>query len=521
MYLYSVKQKELIAYLTTQNKELIEQVSLLLEKVDYLTMKLYGKKSEKSKRLPKNNLTTTSESVKNVSGSEPISEPISNSIPTPVESSPTTDTAKPQEQCKTKRDKVERRAYEGLDEEVISLPITNLPEGAIFLRYEDTVRLKYIPARIKKLIYRRPIYVKDEKFYMPELPETPLDKGYAESSLLSAIITNKYRYHLPLERQLAIFKSLGVDIAKSTFNNWATRSMDILKPLADELHKVILRSQYVNMDETTVKILLKGIDKCKNGYMWGMTAPMDKLAYFHYDNGSRSQETLKSILKGYSGTIQSDDCPSYKALEKDGFKNNILTLSCLAHIRRKIFEARKYDNRAQELFDLINCIYHHEHLWQEENKKRQSLGLEKLSPNEISHIRKRDEFPIMLRIYRKLQEYDRDTSILPKSKFGIAIKYALREASGILSCLRDGRYALDNNAIERQFKDIILGRKNYLFVEGHNSGKRTAYVYSLIACCKLNNIDPYQYLSDVLNRIKGYNSKSLEELLPHKWQPLA
>ena len=127
----------------------------------------------------------------------------------------------------------------------------------------------------------------------------------------------------------------------------------------------------------------------------------------------------------------------------------------------------------------------------------------------------------MIKIYRKLQEYEKDTSILPKSRFGLAIRYALNEAAGILSCLRDGRYALDNNAIERQFKDIILGRKNYLFVEGHKSGERTAYVYSLIACCKLNNIDPYQYFADVLNRINSHNHKNLEELLPHKWKPLS
>ena len=318
MYLYAVKQKELIAYLTEQNKELMEQVKLLLEKVDYLTMKLYGVKSEKSKRLPKNNLATTSESAQKISDSEAVSGATSDSSNEKL--SPTKDEDKDKEQVKPKREKVVRRAYEGLDEEVVSVPIADLPDGAIFLRYEDTVRLQYIPARIKKLIYRRPIYFKDDKFYMPELPEVPLEKCYAESSLLSAIITNKYRYHLPLERQLAIFKSLGVDIAKSTFNNWTIKSMDMLKPLADELHKVILRSQYVNMDETTVKLLLKGKDKCVNAYVWGMTAPQQKLTYFHYDNGSRGQETLKKLVKGFNGAVQSDDCASYNALEKGEFK---------------------------------------------------------------------------------------------------------------------------------------------------------------------------------------------------------
>ena len=500
-----MKDKELTTYLLEQLAKkdeqitgLLEQVNLLLEKVDYLTQKLYGVKSEKSKRLPKNNLATTSESIEKSTGSNLDANT---------------------SELKPKRERVERRAYEGLDEQVIEVPIVDLPEGATLIRYEETVRLQYIPARIKKLIYRRPVYVKDDKFYMPYLPETPLEKCYAESSLLSAIITNKYRYHLPLERQLTIFKSLGIDIAKSTFNNWATRSMDMLKPLSEELHRVIMRSRYLNMDETTVKLLLKGESKCKSAYMWGMTAPIEKLTYFHYDDGSRSQKTLASIIEGYRGAIQSDDCPSYRALDKGEFKSNILTLSCLAHIRRKIFEAIKYDERAQELFDLINCIYHHEHLWQQHNERQRGLGQQELSADEISNIRKRDEFPIMRKLYRRLQQYHIDNSILPKSRFGLAVRYALGEAGGILSCLRDGVYSLDNNAIERQFKDIIVGRKNYLFVEGHSSGKRTSYVYSLIACCKLNNIDPYQYLSDVLSRINNHNHRDLEALLPHKWQP--
>lgn len=525
-YLYSVKKKDLEEYFSkqlaqkdNQIQELVDQVKLLLEKVDYLTAKLYGVKSEKSKRLPKNNLATTSNSVKKVSNTEVASN--SSSEDNSIESPSINNATDSDKQEKPKREKVDRRTYEGLDEEVILVEITDLPKGATFLRYEDTVRLQYIPARIKKLIYRRPVYFKNDKFYTPELPEMPLEKCYAESSLLSAIITNKYRFHLPLERQLAVFKSIGVDIPKSTFNTWATKSMDMLKPLAKELHKVILRSSYVNMDETTVKLLLKGLDKCANAYMWGMTAPLEKLTYFHYDNGSRSQEVLKKLVKGFCGAIQSDDCASYNPLEKGEFKHAIYTLSCLAHIRRKIFEAIKYDDRAEELFNLINCIYHHEHLWQDENKNRQSEDREKLSPEEVRQIRLRDEFPIMIKIYRKLQEYEKDTSILPKSRFGLAIRYALNEAAGILSCLRDGRYALDNNAIERQFKDIILGRKNYLFVEGHKSGERTAYVYSLIACCKLNNIDPYQYFADVLNRINSHNHKNLEELLPHKWKPLS
>lgn len=238
--------------------------------------------------------------------------------------------------------------------------------------------------------------------------------------------------------------------------------MDLLKPLTDELHKVILRSDYLNIDETTIPLLLKGVDKCKRAYVLGMTSQVDKLAYFHYEDGSRTQNVLENLLRDYSGVIQSDDCPSYKILESEKYK--ILSLSCLAHIRRKIHESISSDDRAQELFDLINKIYHYEYLWQKENQERRKRKEKELSYDEISEIRKREEFPIMRQLYRKLQDYCRDKTILPRSTFGKALRYVIGEAIGMLNCLRSGKYTLDNNAIERLFKDIILGRKNYLFL---------------------------------------------------------
>lgn len=516
LLLSQLEQKdEQIKSLTNQTEELITQIKLLTEKVDYLTVKLYGAKSERSRvRLPKNTLEETAKSVVAVLESESAS--ILKEIN--VETSNVNISIEEPQALKPKRENVQRRAYESLEEEIIELELKDCPKDAILLRTEDTFRLVYIPGKVKKIIYRRAIYLKDDKFYMPELPDTPLDKCYADSSLLAAIIVNKYRYHLPLERQLDIFKSLGIDIAKSTFNNWVVRSIDLLEPLTEKLREVILRCDYLNIDETTVPLLLKGVDKCKKAYIWGMISAKSKLSYFYYDNGSRGANVVEYLLNNYTGAIQSDDCASYKVLESRAYRDKILSLSCLAHIRRKICESIKNDNKAQELFDLINCIYHFEHLWQRENKERLKRNEPELSSEEILEIRKRSEFPIMLKIYRKLQIYRADKKVLPKSSFGKAVNYAYNEALGILNCLRSGKYSLDNNAIERQFKNIILGRRNYLFVEGHASAKRTASVYSLIACCKLNDIDPFQYLSDVLSRINNHNHLELEELLPHRWK---
>ena len=123
-------------------------------------------------------------------------------------------------------------------------------------------------------------------------------------------------------------------------------------------------------------------------------------------------------------------------------------------------------------------------------------------------------------IYRLRQENKADRIILPKSNLGRSIVYALNESAGILNYLRRSDYSLDNNAIEREFKNIIIDRKNYLFVEGHASAVRTAVIYSIICCCRLNNINPQEYLTDMLYRINDEKASELDKLLPPNWTPL-
>lgn len=125
----------------------------------------------------------------------------------------------------------------------------------------------------------------------------------------------------------------------------------------------------------------------------------------------------------------------------------------------------------------------------------------------------------MKQAYRIIQKYSLNREVLPKSTFGYAIKYVLGEANGILHTLKSGEYSLDNNAIEREFKRIIVGRKNYLFCQGHAAAERAASIYSLIGTCKLNNIDPDEYIEDVLRRINDCKIQDLVKLLPQNWTP--
>ena len=108
-------------------------------------------------------------------------------------------------------------------------------------------------------------------------------------------------------------------------------------------------------------------------------------------------------------------------------------------------------------------------------------------------------------------------SILPKSPLGLAIRYlsGLWPRLGVF--LRDGRVELDTNLVENAIRPTAVGKKNWLFVGGEESGWKAAVFYTLIANCRLHGIDPHEYFRDVLTRLPGYMNHRVAELLPSTW----
>jgi transposase len=112
------------------------------------------------------------------------------------------------------------------------------------------------------------------------------------------------------------------------------------------------------------------------------------------------------------------------------------------------------------------------------------------------------------------------TLIPPRSGLADAIRYALTRWSALCSFLDDGRIELDTNTVERAIRPVALGRKNHLFAGSDGGGARWATVCSLITTAKLNEVEPFAYLKDVLERMsKGHPMSRLDDLLPWNWQP--
>ena len=109
----------------------------------------------------------------------------------------------------------------------------------------------------------------------------------------------------------------------------------------------------------------------------------------------------------------------------------------------------------------------------------------------------------------------------PKSPLGQAVGYVLNQWEPLTKFVSDVRLPLDNNAAERALRPIALGRKNFLFVGNDRAGQNLAVLQSLVSTCMANDVNPYEYIADVLIRIQSHPMSRIDELLPMNWKPLA
>jgi len=129
-------------------------------------------------------------------------------------------------------------------------------------------------------------------------------------------------------------------------------------------------------------------------------------------------------------------------------------------------------------------------------------------------------FPVFLGNNISVRTMNPGKIILPGNKVSEAIGYTLNHWTQLTRFLEDGRLPVDNNLVENSIRPVALGRKNWLFAGSEDGAKRMAIIYSLVATCKLNGINPYEYFYDILPRIPEYPEKNIADLMPTRWKPL-
>lgn len=334
----------------------------------------------------------------------------------------------------------------------------------------------------------------------------PIAKSYAGASILAELIIGKYVNHLPFYRQIQMLKQLGVHLAASTVNGWFKDTADLLRPLYYRLKEIVLATDYIQVDETTLPIVDNEKSKTVKGYIWMVRSVMESLVFFHYDQGSRAQKVVLPLLIDFKGALQTDGYAVYNVYED---KKDVTLLGCWAHARRYFEEALKEDKaRAEYALEQIGLLYAVE----------READESELSYTQRAELRERLSYPIMVAFEKwLLREYPQ---VMPKGRIGKAIKYTYQIYHRLTRYHLDGRYRIDNNLAENSIRPLALGRKNYLFCGNHDAAEDAAVIYSLLGTCKALNVNFCDWLEYVLSHIHDYDndySKDLAELLPNNW----
>lgn len=369
--------------------------------------------------------------------------------------------------------------------------------------------LDYIPGELYVKQFIRPKYVQpltsiNSTVITASLPGRLMEKCMAGEGLLAQIIVDKYVDHLPLHRQLQRFSRLGITIAQSTINDWVKAVLSQLCCLYEVHKQLILESNYLHADETPLKVLdenKKGTTH--QGYYWVYHNSGQKIVLFDYRKG-RGREGPDDILKDYQGYLQTDGYVGYDAFEK---RAGIIVLNCMAHARRKFVEALDNDNaRAAYALNMFQQLYAVE----------QTIKEQALTGDAVLQLRSQQAVPILEALQKwMIAEYP---TVLPKSPIGIAMAYCLPRWEKLSRYTTNALLQIDNNPVENAIRPVALGRKNYLFAGSHEAAQRSAMVYSLFATCRLHNINPYDWLKDVLMRMHLYTTNNIAELLPQNWK---
>lgn len=373
--------------------------------------------------------------------------------------------------------------------------------------------LDWIPARLRVVRIRRPKYGCRVcgTVHQAAAPERVIAKGLATPNLLAHVLVSKYCDHVPLYRQSQIFARHGLELERSTLANWVGGACWWLEPLHARLAASMFASRKIFADDTPIPVLDPGRGRSKTGRLWVYVRDdrpwngPDPPAAIYFYSADRKGERPASHLETFEGVLQVDGYAGFERLTKNG---KIVLAACWAHARRKFYDVHEATGSpiAAEALRRIAELYAIEQ------------PIRGRCATERQAVRTAQMRPLLddLKTWLEVQL----TRIPGRSGLAEAIRYTLARWEALRRCVDDGRIELDNNPVERAIRPVALGRKNHLFAGSDGGGRRWATVCSLIETAKLNSVEPFAYLADVLQRMSaGHPTNRLDDLLPWNWHP--
>ena len=376
--------------------------------------------------------------------------------------------------------------------------------------------LKIIPAKAVIVRHVRHIYscrkCENTSEHVPvikaDMPVPVIKGSFASPETIAHIASQKFMMASPLYRQEQEWRQHGIPLSRQTMSNWLIKaSEDWLEPVYMEMKRRLCEHNVLHADETVLQVLKEpGKTAQSKSYMWlYRTSGEAKNQIVLYDyQPDRKHTHPEEFLRDFSGYLHADGYDGYHKLS-----DRIIVVGCLAHLRRKFFDALKtLPKDKQSGSNASTGVAYCDRLFKLE--KRFAL----LTSEARLKEREKQSRPLIDEIYNWIGHLN----ALPNTLLGKAANYAQSQRKYLERYLLDGRLEISNNRAERSIKPFVIGRKNWIFNNTPGGARASAVYYSLVVTARENGLNPYEYLAWILTNMPnlgkpGYVA-SIEDFLP-------
>lgn len=329
--------------------------------------------------------------------------------------------------------------------------------------------------------------------------------GIFSPDLLARLLCLKYDFSMPENRQIRLLAREGIHISNTTLNGYIHNGISRLREFMEDVFKeFVQQAKYLMVDETTE---LVGVETpegkaYRRKYLWAFFAKHVKLVYYHYNNGSRASDVAKTFLEHFMGSISTDGYTVYRMF--DGEESKVLHIGCWTHCRRLWVDALPSDRTAMDIIDSIGDLFRNEDLFR----------TMKLSGEQIKEKKLKLTGPILERIHHKVVMMMHDAKIMANELMRKAANYTINQWKSLRNILKDGSAEISNNLCEQRMKPVKLLLKNCMNIGSEAAAENSAFIFSLIESCKLNDIDPQDYLKHLFECVLHGKDCDKKALLP-------
>ncbi|MDE0378983.1 MAG: IS66 family transposase [Rhodospirillales bacterium] len=338
--------------------------------------------------------------------------------------------------------------------------------------------------------------------------ESLFKNSCADVSFVAALLIDKFLWHLPLYRQHRMLDAAGIAVNRGSLSLWANRAIALLKPIHDAQWRSVLQGAVIQMDETPIRAGRHPgkPGSMKKGYFWPVLGEEGEVVFPFA--ASRAHRHAAEFLGDYAGTLVSDGYGAYEAYvaARDGAVRH---QGCWIHTRRNFWEQKdNHPAMAGEALASIGAIYKIE---EEIDGK----------PTAERTIARRTRSRAAVEAFWEWCEGTLETAALtPKHPIRKAIGYAVERRATLEVFLSDPDVPPDTNLVENRIRPAKLGQRNWLFAWTELGAENVGIVNGLLATCRMQDVDPRVWLTDVLLRIDTHPASRVDELTPRRWKTL-